>query len=632
MIVVCDIETNRLENPDVVWCIVCKELANGTVRTFIGPGANGDASDYSGFIEYAKTVTQWIMHNGIGFDALHLSRLVTNIASDRVIDTLILSRLINYRIDGGHSLDSWGARLGYRKGNFTQFDHYSPEMLEYCIRDVELTYKFWKEVLEPYWEQPSWRPSMELELKCACLAEDMSSEGFPFDQARALKLKTEFEETLAKLDKDILNAFPPKSVLLREINPKSTKHGTIHKGDFRWLPSVDGAVDLTPYSPDCPFSLIEFEPFNPGSVKQIVERMNAAGWQPHEKTKKHVEVERALKTTRDRTARAALAASLEQLRKTGWKVSETNLETLPQDAPEAARTLSQRLILARRLSTLEEWLAAYRPETRRVHGSFLTIGCWTHRFSHQAPNFANIIANDKPYGPAMRGLWRAEADQLLVDVDAKGIQLRILAHYINDPTFTEALVSGNEDDLTDIHNLNKKALGDVCTTRKKAKTFIYSWLLGAGAGMTAKVLGCSLSEAKQARDNFENFYPGLRNLKQSVIPADARQGYFTGFDGRKVLCDSEHHMLSGYLQNGEAVVMKTAWRIANEDIKRKGLPGAFINFVHDEFAYLCPRISTVADEVRHTLCEAIRRAGELLNLNCPMAGNGHIGSNWSEVH
>ena len=80
---------------------------------------------------------------------------------------------------------------------------------------------------------------------------------------------------------------------------------------------------------------------------------------------------------------------------------------------------------------------------------------------------------------------------------------------------------------------------------------------------------------KEAVSSFILRYPGLKYLKDVVIPKDAKRGYFEGFDGRYVKCDSEHLMLAGYLQNGESVIMKRAnvlWR--NKLIKEN----IFFNF------------------------------------------------------
>ena len=100
--------------------------------------------------------------------------------------------------------------------------------------------------------------------------------------------------------------------------------------------------------------------------------------------------------------------------------------------------------------------------------SSMGIGAWTGRMAHQTPNTANI-PNDldtqgkkKLLGKEMRSLWRAPRYRLFVGVDAEGIQLRVFAHYIDDPEFTEALVKGKKDDKTDPHSLNQRILGGVC--------------------------------------------------------------------------------------------------------------------------------------------------------------------------
>lgn len=650
MIVVCDIEADALVNPSKIWCIVCEPLDSTERRIWKYP-------DFEGFTEYASTVDKWVMHNGINYDARQIRRLVDGTFDHfRVVDSLILSRLVDYRLDG-HSLEAWGTRLGYAKDLFDDFSKLTDELVNRCIRDVEINKKLFNQVFRKYYESEEWRPSIDLELTCACLSEEMSDNGFPFDIETAEKLHSEFSFKLGILDKEIIDAFPPKPVLVREITPVGTKHGTIHKKDFRWAVSRDGTIDLSPFSIGAPFSLIEFKEFNPGSTVQIVERMNAAGWEPVEKTKTHIATERELKMCKSRIKRAALQEKLSRLTITGWKVSEKNLETLPEDAPEPAKKLSERLILARRVSVLEEWINAYDKETGSLHPTINTLGCWTHRANHTNPNSANIVSTDKPYGYQLRNLWRitgqgldrrlcdirdgsgqceslggSDPGVLLVDVDAEGIQLRVLAHYMDDEQFINALVNGNEEDQTDVHNLNKRALGPVCVTRKAAKNFIFSWLLGAGVGMTASILKCTAGDAKVARSSFEGFYPGLKSLKSIKVPQDAARGYFVGFDGRKVKCDSEHHMLSGYLQNGEAVVMKTAWVLADEQIRAEKLPAKFINFVHDEFVFLTRDGVEVARRTRDIACDAIAEAGNVLKLKCPMAGKGSWGLSWAEIH
>lgn len=622
MFVVVDTETERLINPEKLWLVVCTEVETERVHVFRNLHDPASSVDREQFRSFAKKVSGWIGHNIIGFDRAVLERLAgVSIAPETIMDTLVISRLLNAGVPGGHSLEAIGERLGYPKASFSDFSQYSKEMEEYCIRDTLVTLKFFRSI-EQYLYSSQWKDSLRLEHEIAFICEEMKANGFHFNFKEAQKLYQEISAKVETLSNILSSSFLPKTSLVREITPKATKHGTISKVDFRWTD------DLTPYQAGCPFSLIEWVPFNPGSPKQVVERLNEAGWSPYEKTKGHIQAER--ECNHEKLAHYAVY---------GYKVSEENLKTLPKDAPEAARKLVEWLTLNNRRVVLETWFKAYDEASQRIHGTFTPIGAWTHRMSHSNPNMANIPAGDNLYAHEMRALWGVPKGKLLVGVDADGIQLRVLAHYMNDPVFTKALVEGRKEDGTDAHTLNKEALGSVCKSRDDAKTFIYAFLLGAGLLKVAQILGCSVSEAKEAVTSFLNRITGLKYLKEDVIPRDARKGYFIGLDGRAVLCDSEHLMLAGYLQNGEAVIMKRAnvlWR--NRLLKEK-IPFKQVDFVHDEWQTEVPDDLELATYIAKIQADSIRQVGEDLKLNCPMAGsilNQHkqlaIGANWSITH
>lgn len=611
MFVIIDIETNALESPDKLWCIVCKDVESGTTTVFLPE--TGGKSEVDAFLSYIGRCSCLIGHNIIGYDLPVLHQLIPEFTWDRsrVIDTLVVSHLLHYNIIGGHSLEAWGTRLKFPKTNFKEFDKFSQQMVDYCKNDVEVTYKLF-ELFKPYIQSEDWRRSLRLEHDVAWLCNDLHDNGFGFDIDTARKLHTEITTELQALQSELQTAFPPRTKLIREINPILTKHGTLHQKDFRWT------NDLSPYSAGAPFSLIEFVPFNPGSPKQCVERLNAAGWRPTEKTKGHKTAEREKDEEK-----------LKHFKTYGWSIDETNLATLPATAPEAARKLVTWLLLDSRRSTLEEWFNAYNPNTKRIHGRFRHMGAWTGRMSHAGPNMANIPSHGSVYGDDFRKLWRSS--RVLVGVDADAIQLRILAHYINDRRFTEALVSGRKEDGTDAHTLNQRALGATCRDRDTAKTFIYAWLLGAGTGKIAEILRCSNLDARDAVDSFLTYYPGLEELRSTRIPADASRGYFQGIDGRKVVCDSEHLMLAGYLQNGEAVIMKQANLLWQRKLKELGVWFKQVNFVHDEWQCEVEDLTT-ADLAGTIMIQSIVEAGEMFQLNCPLAGNSKVGSTWLDTH
>lgn len=332
----------------------------------------------------------------------------------------------------------------------------------------------------------------------------------------------------------------------------------------------------------------------------------------------------------------------ERFKRYGWKINEKNLQTLPPDAPESAQDLVKWLTLEGRRSSLQEWINCVSDDSR-IHGKFWHIGSWTHRMSHSNPNQANIFSPfhgdpetaveevKSEYDAKLRALWDVE-DGYLVGTDAEGIQLRILAHYLENEEYIEAIVNGKKEDETDIHNVNKRALGPICKDRDTAKTFIYAFLLGAGIPKIAEILKTNNSKASTAINNFYDSIEGLRRLKKRKIPYDARREYFVGLDGRKVKCNSEHLMLAGYLQNGEAVVMKHAnvlWRswLDNTDIKYRQ-----VDFVHDEWQTQVYGTYEEAEEVGRLQRLAIEQTGRDLGVMCPLAGSTDIGKNWLQTH
>lgn len=619
MQVVFDTETNALKNYSRLWCIVCIDVATETKYIFREPDLKKGE-----FRKFAEKVTLWIGHNIIEFD-LEVLHFFFGLADLKIKDTLVLSRLIHTNIEGGHALEAWGERLGYPKDLFDDFSQFSERLVSRCVRDAEINLKLWHKY-KKYDLSPRWRQAIEIEHDTAILCRTMTNNGFYFDVSKAKNLFSEIAGHIEAIDKELLVGFKPKSECIGVVEPKATKYGTISLVNFKWLEGND----LTPFTVGAPFSRFRYRKFNPRSTRQLIDELHEAKWKPTEKTKGH------LKALKDKNK-----SKLEHYKKYGWTISEKNLETLPRTAPPALKLLTKRLILESRRSDLEEWIALYSEESKRIHGRFFSIGAWTHRMAHHSPNTANIASPvyvngvvawglEGAYGADMRTLWSCPEDRVLVGVDADGIQLRVLAHLMNDSEFTDALVRGDKSKGTDAHSLNKEALGPVCRDRDTAKTFIFAWLLGAGTALIASILECTQKEAKEAQERFLSRYKGLRLLKTEKIPADARRGCFEGLDNRLILCNNEHKMLAGYLQNGETVVMKKAASLWTKQLNQEQIPYKLINFVHDE--WITETLNEVAEYVKKVQCESIRIAGELLGTKCPMLGQGKIGKNWYEIH
>lgn len=640
MKVIIDIECNGLHNPTKLWVVVAKDVDTGQYHIF----RNDD--DFSRLPAFLNSCEYLIGHNYLGYDGVHLECLTGHpLVAAKVIDTLIISKLVNYpRI--GHSVESYGGEFGSPKGDHKDFSKYSKELEEYCIRDVDITEQIYRKYEKYIHSRPRQR-SIRLEHDFQLICNDLEKNGFAFNTAKAQQLLLKVQSELATLDADILSSFPPKEVLIREFIPRATKFGTISKTS---VPRVlhDKIVD---YEVGKTYKHTRLDDFNPSSYKQIIAVLNGAGWRPTEKTKTHIEVERAIN---GRSGRAGLTQQelfdkLKILQKTGWKITEDNLNTLPYSAPKPARLLAKRILLESRRRTLAEWLALV--VDGRVHGRFQGLGAWTHRMAHQRPNTANIpnavrVSDGKPslYGKELRSFWCAPKNRLLVGVDAEAIQLRIFAHLINDPILTDAIVNGKKSEGTDPHSLNKKYFGEFCKTRNAAKHSLYAIFFGGGPGKIADIMACTKEEATVAIDSLIEKYPGLAYLQQKVIPADAKRGWFVGIDGRAVRVPGEdvgkrkHLMMSGYLQNGEVVAMKMASVLINKHLLR--FDAKFVNLVHDEWQVEIPNNVDAGIELAKIMCDSLRVVGEELKLNCPLAGsywsddnNAYtIATNWSKTH
>jgi len=650
--VVFDVEGNGF-NPTKIWVIVCKDIDTGKREVFRNVTDNQE--ECQRFLAFAKGVDVWIGHSCLEYDLPVLCRLLPDFSHPcelvpprRVIDTLIVSRLANYSRVNGHSLESYGIELGIPKGDNTGagfFSQWSQPLEDYCVQDCEITHNVYR-CYHNLLRDPNWAPSIDLEHNFQRVVNQLHENGFYFDTASAGRLLDRVTQELEKLDAKIHEAFPPKEVLIREFTPKATKYGTINRS------SVPRSLrdKISDYTVGVPVRFTHLVPFNLSSHKQIIEVLNEAGWRPEEKTKTHVDLDREIHLLgRDVNSNPDLIARHSKLKITGWKINEHNLGTLPSSAPTPARLLAKRILLESRRRTLTEWLGLVQ-EDNRIHGKFYGLGAWTHRMAHQRPNTANIpneydlAGNKKLLGKEMRALWRAPKGRLLVGVDAEGIQLRIFAHYIDDKEFTRSLVEGKKEDKSDPHNLNQRILGPGCKSRDAAKRFIFALLLGAGIGKLAQILEASKNETESALERLMERYTGFARLKETIIPADAKKGWFLGLDGRRVPIpgstpsERRHLCMSGYLQNGEAIVMKKATLKWQDLLKEKN--AILVNFVHDEWQTETPNNMTIAVEIAKMQADSLRIVGEELKLKCPLAGSYWndkakdytIGTNWAVTH
>lgn len=252
----------------------------------------------------------------------------------------------------------------------------------------------------------------------------------------------------------------------------------------------------------------------------------------------------------------------------------------------------------------------------RIHETIDTYGSKTGRMSHSEPNLAGISSDYK-----IRKLFKAPSGFSMVGVDAKALELRMLAHYMNDDEYTKEIVDG------DIHATNQVVTG--LKSRNTAKSFIFALIYGAGDKRIGEIIGRTPKEAGLIKRNYYDNNPAFKDLRDKVIRVSAK-GWIKGLDGKKIEVEAEYKALNTLLQSAGAVVMKRALIILYDDAMEAGIDFHFVLNIHDEFQ------TEVAEgqeeEFGKMAVNAIVKAGEYYDLNCPLDAEYYIGENWGLTH
>lgn len=557
-----DIETTMAM--DHIWCCGIHTSGEKREKVLINP------MQLEQYVHGAEVI---VGHNIVNFDAPKIKELWRlNIPDYKMRDTLLMSRLWNPRLSGGHSLGAWGERLGYAKIDFDDYDGgLTQEMIKYCKQDVSLTVRLEEYLTTALKKDKFSEECIKLEHQVALITSQQEINGFKLDMVRANELLTNLMGRMNAIEREVQTIFPP--LVEERISEKTGKR-------------LKDKVTV----------------FNLGSRKQIASRLQGKGIKFKEQTEKGNII-----------------------------VNEKTLAGI--DLPEA-RLIGEYLTLQKRVGQIDNWVNAVADDGR-VHGRVITNGAVSGRMTHQSPNMAQVPASkhDKKtgellwgraswYGTDCRACWIVEEGNVLVGIDASGLELRMLAHYMNDKNYTKQLLEG------DIHSYNQNMAG--LDTRDQAKTFIYALIYGGGVAKIGQIAGGTPRKGKQLVDKFMSNLPAYARLKKKVLTAMRTNGTLTGLDGRRLRVESEHSALNFLLQSAGAVIMKRALVILHEKLVENRIWFKLVANVHDEWQIETTKESSELVGQLGTL--AIKEAGESFNMNCPLDGEYKVGTSWAETH
>ena len=572
-----DIETDGLlDDVTQIHCIVLKDINTNEMLLLRKEDALNKLSK-------AELI---VGHNIIKFDIPVIKKLYPAFDfKGKIFDTLVATRLLfpdvkekdfqrkDFPRDciGRHSLKAWGNRIGNYKAEFdTDWKNYTPEMLEYCQQDVEVTYNLYKMIEDIKYSQQA----MDLEHSVAQLIYKQEVYGFSFNTDEAKKLYSKLNSRRLELENKLQEIFPPKIERTPFVPKVNNKAKGYVKGEIYYKEKT--------------------VVFNPSSRQHIADRLiKMYNWKP------------TIYTDDGKP-----------------KLDETILESLSYPP---AQILCEHFLLDKRIAQLatgaQAWLKHEKND--RIHGTCNTNSTVTARATHSYPNMAQIPSVSVPYGKECRKLFTVPIGKKLVGIDVSGLEVRMLAHYMakyDNGNYAKVVLDG------DIHTETQTLAG--LDNRDLAKRFYYCFLYGGGVKKIAEVTNKTVAEASKIKKRFLNNLPALNRLIENVQQASER-GYLIGLDKRRVKVRSAHAALNTLLQSSGALVCKR-WLVEFDKVIKKIPEAQQVVWVHDEIQVEC--LEKDAEEVGQLAIKAIKDTGKYFNIRLPLTGEYKIGDNWSETH
>lgn len=582
-----DVEANGfLDELTQIHCIALMDPDRDTEPHIFGPDTVVDA------VRLLMEADEIIGHNIITYDIPAIRKVFPWFSTDNVLvtDTLVLSRLIRSdlknddfnagytheefprKLHGSHSLKAWGMRLGVLKGDFgetTDWSECTPEMMQYCKQDVTVTHTLWKALAPDEWSQEA----IAFEHELAFICNDIGRKGWTFDLEKAHALHARLSAEKIAIEQELQDLFPSWTIETEFIPKVNNKTRGYVKGE--------------------PFIKTETIHFNPNSRRHIEHCLRTKyGWKPKEFTP------------------AGDA-----------KIDESVLVQLPY---EEAQKLARSFMLQKRLGMLADgknaWLKLVDDDGKLRH-TINSLGTVTGRASSFGPNLQQVPAVRAAFGKECRELFTVPDGYSLVGTDLAGIELRCLAHFLQDGgKYADIIMQG------DIHQANADMAG---ITRDEAKTMIYALCYNAGNARLGEILGKGAAEGKQLRENFYKSNPAFKQLLGQLERVVKSRGHLYGLDGRKLAVRGSAH-LNVLLQSAGALIAKKWVQLTYNEIQRLGLDAHICLWCHDEMQIYCRHEE--AEQVGKITLEMAERSGLHFGFTIPINAEFSIGSNWRETH
>ena len=326
--------------------------------------------------------------------------------------------------------------------------------------------------------------------------------------------------------------------------------------------------------------------------------------------------------------------------KTGqYSTSEEVLLALKPKHPVVGLILEYRE-LKKLISTYISSLPNYiNPTTGKIHTTYNQTVTATGRLSSSNPNLQNLPIRSER-GQLIRQAVIPDEGCMFLSADYSQIELRLMAHFSQDPHLVQAFISGQDVHAATAAKIFNIPIEEVSKDqRRQAKTANFGIIYGISAFGLAQQLDCSRSEAKALIDGYFAAFPGVIDYIERQKELARQQGFAVTLFGRKrflpdilshnatVRSFAERNAVNSPIQGTAADIIKMAMVTIHRRLKEEGLKAQMIMQVHDELNFNVP-LNEVEKVREIVVCEM----QNVVHLTVPLIADCGIGKNWLEAH
>ena len=602
-----DLETDGLlDTVSTIWLAITKNPVTNEVKTFSDHDEKSEP--LKDLTPYLDTFDSIITHNGIAYDLPVMLKLLNwkPKADVKLVDTMIISQLNNFKREGKHSLKNFGVILKDAKGESPAFDHYSEEMKIYGIQDINLTHKVYKYVVSEAQtlikNRPNFQQALRTEHAIAEICARQVTTKWNFDTPKAKKFYEQLTAEMKVIEDEINPTLKPRKVLIDKEpkKPKYLQDGRFSAVSARMLSEFTGTeikqTDTDKWDPKKTFQRFKMVEADLGNMDQVRGMLLDNGWVPSMYTPGNEP-----------------------------KITEDTLHTIKGDIGKKVLKYYQ---LRSRHSVIRGWIELAELNNGRVYVEAFNIGTPTSRQRHS--KVVNVPNSNAFFGSEMRSLFIADPGKVMIGCDSSGNQIRALCHYLNNKKVNDHVLNG------DIHQHNADTVG---VARPLAKGLLYATVFGAGFAKLGKmVTGIEdIDKGKEVKNKLYSALPGLKELVEKLnrffytTKNKDGLGFIPGLDGRRIFAESSFKCLNYLLQTFEAITVKTAVVNSFEMFKDENIEVDILGLIHDEVQLQTKpeNVKRVKEILEYSFGDYITKK---LELNIQMGGDAKHGNSWLDTH